>query len=246
MKIALLSDIHGNRQAYEAVIADALARGAARFVILGDIVGYGGDPRWCVDRTIALSAEGAVVIRGNHDQAIVDPSYAMTSAAGIAIDWTRRTLEPRQRAYLAGLPMSVEEEDRLYVHADGSAPGRFHYVTDAATALAHFNACKPRLSFCGHVHRPCLYGCSQGGRVTAFTPTSEIGIPLASPRRWLAVIGSVGQPRDGNPAAAYALYDSALGELSFRRTAYDIEAAATAIRAASLPEILATRLFQGR
>lgn len=246
MKIALLSDIHGNRQAYEAVMADALARGAERFVILGDIVGYGGDPRWCVDRTIALAAEGAVVIRGNHDQAIIDPGYSMTSAAGIAIDWTRMTLEPRQRAYLAGLPMTIEEDDRLYVHADGSAPGRFRYVTDATTALAHFDGCTPRLSFCGHVHRPCLYGCSQGGKVTAFTPTSEIGIPLAAPRRWLAVIGSVGQPRDGNPAAAYALYDTALGELSFRRTAYDIGAAASAIRAASLPESLATRLFQGR
>lgn len=245
MKIAFLSDIHGNRQAFEAVLANAAARGAERFVILGDIVGYGGDPRWCVDTVIELAAQGAVVIRGNHDQAIIDPAYSMTSAAGIAIEWTRRTLEPRQRAYLSGLPMTVEEDDRLYVHADGSSPARFRYVTDAATALSHFEGCKPRLSFCGHVHRPALFGYG-GGKVTAFTPTSEIGIPLASPRRWLAVIGSVGQPRDGNPAAAYGLYDADLGELSFRRTAYDIQAAATAIRAASLPESLATRLFQGR
>eukprot|EP01035_Chromulina_nebulosa_P007197 gene7197-9715_t len=169
----------------------------------------------------------------------------MNASAGIAIDWTRITLEPQHRAFLARLPMTVVDEDRLYVHADGSAPQRFHYVTDSGSALSHFKASTARLSFCGHVHKPALYGFA-GGKVTSFLPGSQIGIPVGPPRRWLAVIGSVGQPRDGNPAAGWALYDTELMELSFRWTAYDIDGAATAIRAASLPENLAVRLYNGR
>jgi predicted phosphodiesterase len=246
MKIAILSDIHGNRQAFETVLADARARGAERFVILGDIVGYGGDPVWCVETCIKLVAEGAIAVRGNHDQAISDTSYSMNSSAGIAIDWTRIALEPRHRDFLARLPVSVTEEDRLYVHAEGSAPARFTYVNDRSDAETHFRGCGARLTFCGHVHAPALYRLGTGGKVTPFIPTSDIGIPVAPPRRWLAVIGSVGQPRDGNPAAAWALYDTVSAELSFRWTAYDIDGAATAIRAASLPENLALRLYKGR
>jgi predicted phosphodiesterase len=246
MKIAILSDIHGNRQAFETVLADARARGAERFVILGDIVGYGGDPKWCVETCMAMVAEGAIAVRGNHDQAISDPSYAMNASAGIAIDWTRITLEPSHRDFLARLPVSATDEDRLYVHAEGSAPGRFTYVHDRSDADAHFKGCGARLSFCGHVHASALYGQGLGGKITTFVPTSNIGIPVGPPRRWLAVMGSVGQPRDGNPAAAWALYDTQDCELSFRWTAYDIDGAANAIRAASLPEGLALRLYRGR
>ncbi|MDH4441166.1 MAG: metallophosphoesterase family protein [Rhizobium sp.] len=246
MKIAILSDVHGNRQAFGTVLADALGRGAERFVILGDIVGYGGDPVWCVETCMDLVAKGAIAVRGNHDQAIGDPSYSMNSSAGIAIDWTRLTLEPRHRDFLARLPVSVTDDDRLYVHAEGSAPARFTYVNDRGDADSHFRGCAARLSFCGHVHAPALYGLGAGGKVTTFIPNSDIGIPVGPPRRWLAVIGSVGQPRDGNPAAAWALYDTQACELSFRWTAYDIDGAASAIRAASLPESLATRLYRGR
>ncbi len=246
MKIAILSDIHGNRQAFETVLAEAARQGAERIVILGDIVGYGGDPRWCVEKCMELMSEGAVIVRGNHDQAVTDPSYSMNSSAGIAIDWTRIELEPKHRSFLSKLPLSVIDEDRLYVHADGSAPSRFSYVTDSASAQAHFRGCKERLAFCGHVHSPALYGQGIGDKITKFIPTSDIGIPVGPPRRWLAVIGSVGQPRDGNPSAAWALYDTAVCELSFRWTAYDIDGAASAIRAASLPEGLAQRLYRGR
>lgn len=246
MKIALLTDIHSNRQAYQAVLADAGAAGAERFVILGDIVGYGGDPQWCVEQTMALADSGAVVIRGNHDQAVGDPSRSMNAAATAAIDWTRMALEPHHRAFLSRLPMTVEEEDRLYVHAEGSSPYRFNYVTDATTALEHFRGSSQRISFCGHVHRPALFGYGGSGKVAPFTPSSEIGIPLVASHRWLAVIGAVGQPRDGNPAAAYSILDTERCELSFRRVAYDIDAAAAAIRAASLPERLAARLYSGR
>ncbi|WP_416796310.1 metallophosphoesterase family protein [Ciceribacter azotifigens] len=246
MRIAILSDIHANRQAFEAVLAAAEAQGAQRFVILGDIVGYGGDPGWCVRKTMELAEKGAVVIRGNHDQAVSDPGVSMNETARTAMEWTRTQLMADEKAYLETLPFDATDECRLYVHADASSPQRFRYVTDAEAAAAHFAACTARVSFCGHVHQPALYALASSGKVTSFSPYTATGIPLLQQRRWLAVMGAVGQPRDGNPSAAFGLYDSEARELEFRRAGYDIEMAAARIRAAGLPESLATRLFRGR
>lgn len=246
MRIAILSDIHANRQAFEAAIAAAEALGAQRFVILGDIVGYGGDPGWCVRKTMELAEKGAVVIRGNHDQAVSDPGVSMNEAARAAMEWTRTQLAADEKAYLETLPLDITEECRLYVHADASSPQRFRYVIDAEAADAHFTACTARLSFCGHVHRPALYALAPTGKITSFSPYSATAIPLLQQRRWLAVMGAVGQPRDGDPSAAFGIYDTASRELEFRRAGYDIEAAAARIRAAGLPESLALRLFRGR
>jgi len=246
MRIAFLTDIHANRQAFEAVLAAVAAQGAHRIVLLGDIVGYGGDPVWCLERTRALVAAGAVAVRGNHDQAATDLSSGMSAAAQEAITWTRGQLSPDHKHFLAGLPLTVREDDRLYVHADGSAPGRFRYALDAADAATHFDGCADRLTFCGHVHQPMLYCRGDSGRVTAFQPTTGCSVPLLQQRRWLAVIGSVGQPRDGDPAAAFGLLDTDTCELTFLRVAYDIDAAAARIRDAGLPDTLATRLYGGR
>ncbi|MFB9951512.1 metallophosphoesterase family protein [Rhizobium puerariae] len=245
MKIAILSDIHANREAFEAVLADCAARGAGRFIVLGDIVGYGPDPAWCVEKTVALAEAGATVIRGNHDQAINDPSPSMNSDAKAAIDWTTGVLSPAQKAFLAALPLSSAEEDRLCLHSEASAPSRFHYVRNAEGAARHFAHCEQRLSFCGHLHRPALYASGPGGKVTSFTPSRATPVPLLAQRRWLAVIGSVGQPRDGDPAAGYAILDTGTGELSFLKVPYDIETTAAKIRAAGLPDSLADRLFKG-
>ncbi len=243
MLIALLSDIHANREAFEATLA--AIKGVDQIVILGDIVGYGADPGWCVDTVQDLAASGAVVVRGNHDQAACETRCDMNSTARIAIEWTRDMLSPAQKAYLSGLPLTVNEEDRLYVHAEGSAPGAWQYVTDIADARAHFAGTSTRISFCGHIHVPALYCQPVIGKVTKFLPNSEARIPLLVQRRWLAVMGSVGQPRDDNPAAAFALYDTARRELQFRRVAYDVETAQHKIRMAGLPEGLAARLARG-
>ncbi|MBB4009359.1 metallophosphoesterase family protein [Allorhizobium taibaishanense] len=246
MRIALFSDIHGNAQAFEAALQAASEAGAERIVILGDIVGYGGDPGLCVDKVRALKEQGALVVRGNHDQAIGDPTISLNDTARSAIHWTRDALDDDQKAFLANLPLMLREEDRLYVHAEAGAPPSFHYVTDAQAAAEHFAACEARVSFCGHVHRPALYASAAGGKVITFVPHSQIAIPLLPQRRWLAVIGSVGQPRDGESGAAFALMDTTAGTLSFLRAEYDIDAAAAAIRAAGLSETLATRLYRGR
>ena len=146
---------------------------------------------------------------------------------------------------LAKLPLTVEEDDRLYVHADASAPEKWRYVTDALTARTSLEASDARLIFSGHVHVPALYGLSNIGKMVVFTPTAGQPVPLLPPRRWLGLIGSVGQPRDGNPAAAYALYDTRTADLITQRVPYDIAAAAEKIRAAGLPALLSARLFRG-
>lgn len=246
MLIAILSDIHANREAFEAVLAAAEAAGAERFVLLGDIVGYGADPEWCVERAMALAADGAIVLRGNHDEAIGNLAVSMNPTATLALEWTRRQLGEKARAFLAALPLKAREGDCLFVHAEASAPADWNYVLDASDAGQHLSACDARVSFCGHVHKPALYCSAAGSRITHFCPVAATPVPLLAQRRWLAVLGSVGQPRDGNPCAAYALYDTQSAELRFLRAAYDMETASDKIRAAGLPASLADRILRGR
>jgi diadenosine tetraphosphatase ApaH/serine/threonine PP2A family protein phosphatase len=245
MLLAILSDIHANREAFEAVLAAAEAAGAGRFVLLGDTVGYGADPEWCTERAMALAANGAIVLRGNHDEAVGNAGVSMNPTATLALEWTRRQLASKTRAFLAALPFEALDGDCLFVHADASAPADWNYVLDASDAGQHFSACDARVSFCGHVHMPALYCMAPAGKITHFRPVAATPVPLLPQRRWLAVTGSVGQPRDGNPAAAFALYDTESAELRFLRAAYDVETAAGKIRAAGLPASLADRLLRG-
>ena len=143
------------------------------------------------------------------------------------------------------MPLTVERDDFLLVHADASAPARWIYVTNAFEAQRAMRATPKPLTICGHIHRPQLYRSSVFGPPKAETPTANIPIAIEGRRKWLAVVGAVGQPRDGNPTAAYALYDTASRKLTFRRVPYDIDTAAGKIRAAGLPDVLATRLFAG-
>lgn len=246
MLLALFSDIHGNRQAFSACIEVARARGADRFIFLGDFVGYGGDPEWVLETVIRLIADGAVAVRGNHDNAINSPSESMNADARTAIDWTRDRLTATQRRFLADLPLSLEEEDRLYVHAEASNPARWNYVQTTPEAARSMIATSAHVTFCGHIHKPTLYSMSATAKMTSFVPAAGVPINLLKGRQWLAVLGSVGQPRDRDPAAAFVLYDTATREITYCRVPYDVEAAAQRIRDAGLPLWLAERLFQGR
>ncbi len=243
MRIALMGDIHSNREAFAACLAHARDAGAVRHVLLGDYVGYGADPEWVIATVMALVAQGAVAIAGNHDRAIADGPGGMNVNAASAIGWTRDRLDAGARDFLSGLPLSAEDEDRLYVHADASAPGHWRYVENAAMAASSLAATRQRVTFCGHVHVPTIYG---EATTNGVHPVAGISVPLAIPHRWLAVVGSVGQPRDRNPAAAYSIYDTSSAELTCMRVPYDVDAAAAKIRAAGLPEMLAARLSLGR
>jgi len=246
MRIALFADIHANQQAFAACLAQARERGVERIVLLGDLVGYGADPEWAVKTAIDLVAGGALAVRGNHDNALGVAQESMNLEARIAIEWTRNELGAAERKFLEQLPLTLNDNDRLYVHADASKPERWRYVTDSAGAAQSLYATTARLTFCGHVHRPQVYTVGLAGGVTAFTPITESPIPLLPGRRWLAVLGSVGQPRDGVPSASYAILDTERRELTYYRAAYDVEQAAARIRSKGLPQWLADRLAVGR
>jgi diadenosine tetraphosphatase ApaH/serine/threonine PP2A family protein phosphatase len=246
MKTALISDLHANRQAFEAVLDHARRQGAGHFALLGDYVGYGSDPGWVVDQVRALRAAGAVVVAGNHDLGVTQgPRPTMNEDARAAIAWTRARLAEDQLAFLASLPMAEEEDDCLYVHANAFDPAGFAYVQGRLEAMRSLHATECRYTFCGHMHEPMLYHLSGTGKAGDFRPQPGVPIPLLPNRQWLAIPGACGQPRDGNPAAAYALFDHDSEELSFQRVPYDVEAAAAALRAApGLPAGLADRLAQ--
>ena len=246
MLLAVFSDIHGNRQAFEACLKAARANGAERFVLLGDFVGYGADPEWVVETVMALVAEGAVAVRGNHDEAVNATTETMNAEAQVAIEWTRGRLDVAQRRFLAELPMAVQETERLYVHSEASQPTRWHYVRSTADAAKSLIATPSHVTFCGHVHRPALYSMSVTAKMTSFVPKTGVPVQLLRGRQWLAVLGSVGQPRDGDPSAAFVLFDTETCEITYCRVPYDIASAANRIRENGLPPWLADRLSQGR
>lgn len=246
MLVALFADIHANRQAFAACLAQARALSAARTVLLGDYVGYGADPEWTVATVMDLVAHGAMAVRGNHDSAVSERREPLNVEAQVAIEWTRGELSLAEQAFLKTLPLSINDEDRLYVHSEASEPQNWHYVSGIEDAARSIRATTARITFCGHLHSPKLYTIGPRGNVTAFTPVTGSAIPLLPGRRWLAVLGSVGQPRDGDPSSSFAVLDTGRNELTFCRAPYDVEAAAGKIRDKGLPRWLADRLALGR
>ena len=247
MKFAILTDLHANREAVEAVLEHAAARQIDRYALLGDFVGYGADPAWVVDRVRALVADGAIAVLGNHDLAVVQgPSPTMRPDPRTVVEWTRQQLSVEQIDFLAKLPLQQRHGELLFVHANAYAPAEWGYVQGRAEAVRSMHATAARITFCGHMHEPQLYHLSATGKAGDFTPTAAMPIPLIAPRHWLVIPGSAGQPRDGDPAACYATFDDASGELVFWRVPYDTESAADKIRAAQLPQRLADRLADGQ
>jgi diadenosine tetraphosphatase ApaH/serine/threonine PP2A family protein phosphatase len=222
------------------------AHGAERMVCLGDYVGYGADPEWTVETVMGLVESGAKAVRGNHDNAVGTTAESMNAEAQAAIEWTRGRLSAAQRRFLAALPLTLQEDDRLYVHSEASNPLRWRYVQDTPDAARSIVATDAHATFCGHIHRPALYSMSAAAKMTSFVPTADVPVQLLPGRRWLAVLGSVGQPRDGDPAASFAMFDTTSREITYCRVAYDVEAAARRIRENGLPLWLADRLSVGR
>jgi len=246
MKTALITDLHANREAVESVFEHAQAQGAQRWALLGDFVGYGADPAWVVDAVRDRVAAGAIAVLGNHDQAVArGASPAMRPDARHVIEWTRSRLTPAQIDFLAGLPPAVERDDQLYVHANAWAPLGWDYIQGRADAVRSLHATGRRYTFCGHMHEPRLYHLAGTGKAGDFTPTPGVPIPVPPHRQWLAIPGSAGQPRDGNPAACYAMFDDREHTLTYHRVPYDYDTAGDKIRAAALPQRLAARLVEG-
>jgi diadenosine tetraphosphatase ApaH/serine/threonine PP2A family protein phosphatase len=247
MKMAVLADLHANREATQAVLEHASACAVQRRVFLGDLVGYGADPAWVVDEVRRGVERGDIVVQGNHDHAVASaPSSSMKPSVQQLVAWTRTQLDPAQLAFLAALPLTAEHGELLFVHANAREPGGWAYVQSRIEAAQSMRATRRRITFCGHMHDPRLFHLSSQGNARDVLATPGQDVALLPPRRWLVIPGAVGQPRDGNPAACYATFDDEHQELCFWRVPYDHPRAAEKIIAAGLPAALAQRLIDGR
>ena len=252
MKIALISDIHANLLAFDACLEHARAQGARRFALLGDLVGYGAQPGAVLERAMALVSEGALCVRGNHDAAALDPPASVQTLGDQSAQWTGPRLKEHERAFLVGLPLTARlGMDALLVHASADGPQRWHYIADGSAAERSMTAATGidpaiRYVFSGHVHEQALYFLTPTAKLMRFAPQPGVPVPVPPHRQWLAIAGSCGQPRDGDPRAMYALFEPEAALLTFQRVPYDHLAAAAAVRAGGLPEFFAARLEKGQ
>ena len=243
MRYAILGDIHANLEALLAVVDRIRDESVSRVLCVGDVVGYGAAPADCIDVLRSLDAS---VVLGNHDAAVaerLDPSD-FNLPARRAVEWTKCALEPTDKRWLGELPLLAEEDDFALAHGTYSAPERFDYVTRPRDAQASLESMRTRVCFIGHTHVPVtMVRTAEGSRRTRVQSSDTID--LRGSHRALVNVGSVGQPRDGDPRAAFALYDPAEEQVRILRVAYDVERAASRIRSAGLPSVLAERLFSG-
>jgi diadenosine tetraphosphatase ApaH/serine/threonine PP2A family protein phosphatase len=240
VRYAILSDVHGNLEALRAVLDDCAARADA-VLCLGDTVGYGADPLPCVE-LVAERAQASV--GGNHEYAVAG-RLAMdwfNRYARAAAEWTQERLDDDHRAYLAALPLTSEIADATLVHASPAQPEEWDYLVTAEDGFAAFPYFTTRWCFVGHSHVPGAWSLGSSGPEHHPRPghlQSERG------RRYIVNVGSVGQPRDRDPRAAYAVWDVETGRTQIHRVAYDVDAARRKIVEAGLPRFLADRLAAG-
>ena len=242
----ILSDIHSNLEALEAVLA-SVAGDWDRLLVLGDLVGYGGDPNGVVDRIRALGP--AAVIRGNHDKAAcgIDDASNFNQIARYAALWTGEVLTEDNREYLRALPAGpVMIDDRVEI-CHGSPFDEDHYIFDADDAQRALDASERQLCLFGHTHLPVIFK-SENWALQGYVPEGEVPVSLVLREgvRYVVNAGSVGQPRDGDARAAFALYTPETLTLELRRVPYAVDAAQRRIIVAGLPASLANRLAVGR
>lgn len=245
MRIGILGDIHSNLEALTAVVAAMREEGVDEWVQVGDLVGYGPEPQPCIDLVREL---GCTVCLGNHDAAVLgllDTTY-FNNFARAAIEWTKGQLRPQDMAYLRNLPLVVHRDIYTVVHGTLHMPEQFGYVISPVEALDSLALQEKLLCFVGHSHVPAIYMQRDGDpRELAVVYQPEAEARISGYRRVLMNVGSVGQPRDEDPRAAYAIVDTDEMVARIRRVAYDIPGVQRKIRRAGLPEMLANRLALG-
>jgi diadenosine tetraphosphatase ApaH/serine/threonine PP2A family protein phosphatase len=243
MRVAIATDIHGNRHAFEAVIDAAEADGAEELWCLGDLVGYGGDP----DASVELARRHcSVCLAGNHDLAVVDvlSLEEFSRGAALAAQWTREVIRPETREFLLSLkPQGSAQGVGLY-HASPRDPV-WEYVLSGLTAELCFDVTEYRVSLIGHSHVALSFDRQEGSPASGTTRKEGTELDIGA-GQWLINPGSAGQPRDGDPRAAWLMLDTDRWTAAYRRAEYDIAGAQAAIRAANLPDSLAERLAHGQ
>jgi diadenosine tetraphosphatase ApaH/serine/threonine PP2A family protein phosphatase len=246
MRLALLTDLHANREAVEACLAHAERQQVDQYAFTGDFVGYGADPAWVLRTVMAYVEGGAVAVQGNHDYSVshqVRPH--MHAEAREVIEWTRGQLDSGQLAFLAGLPLTQQHGNAFFVHASAHDPIRWEYVTGIEEAERSLKASRSRIVFSGHVHAPALYRRADDGRMGRHVPQGGEHLALQPQHQYLVLPGAVGQPRDQNNAACYAVFDDEARSITYFRVPYDHGAAARKVIAAGLPIVFAMRLVEG-
>ena len=242
LRYGILSDVHSNFEALQAVLAEIDAIGVDAVLCLGDIVGYGPSPNECCD---LLRSRDVIAIAGNHDEAAVDGAGAerFNALAREAIQWTQGRLTPENRAYLASLPRERLLDGFGMVH--GAPVHHFDYIMDVLDAKRALELTNQRLTFVGHSHVAEVYYQDAGGRTFQQRLAHGGRIDIVPEFRYIINVGSVGQPRDRNPQASFAWYDRAAGIVEIRRLTYDVDRVQARIASASLPLPLAERLTTG-
>jgi diadenosine tetraphosphatase ApaH/serine/threonine PP2A family protein phosphatase len=243
MRTAIISDIHGNLEALDAVLRAATECGVDCWACLGDIVGYGADPHACLQRVRTTATQ---ILRGNHDAAVAGTEGldGFNPVAREAALWTATQLSSAERAFLGTLPLALEHQDALLVHAEPANPEDWGYVFSAHEARRALEATDAHICFAGHTH--CPLACVQEHGATTPCELSGNAIELDDHCRYFFNVGSVGQPRDGDPRACFVLWDADSKTVEFQRVEYDVEGARGKILDANLPPFLADRLVSGR
>ena len=240
MKYAIIADIHANIEALRVVLDDAKKQNCTHYVCLGDVVGYNANPKECLD---IIRDTGMPSVKGNHDEYCSSETNleGFNPHAAEAIQWTRQQLTEEDRQWLKELKYIRLVASFQVVHATLDGPQRWGYVFDRLAAAASFTYQNTAVCFFGHTHVPVAFirdSVVRGGTYSKFK--------IEPGRKYFVNVGSVGQPRDGNPKAAYAIYDMDEGSVELRRLDYDISAAQAKIMAAGLPPRLAERLALGK
>jgi len=247
MRYLVLTDIHGNLEALDACLEDGRRRGYDRALVLGDLVGYGADPNAVIERVLTL--EPVAIVRGNHDKVAcgLEQADGFNFVAKSAARWTLDVLTPQHRDWLAGLPAGPIEVDRLVEICHGSPFDEDAYIFDELDAVRALKVATRPLCLFGHTHFPVTFQLTaEGFDAAGAASTGESELKLESGAKYLVNPGSVGQPRDGDPRAAYAIVDVEACLVELFRLDYAIEEAQAKVIRAGLPEVLAQRLAVGR
>lgn len=241
MRYGIISDIHSNLEALEAVLNACREDGARSILCLGDIVGYGANPKECIRIVQNLNAP---CIAGNHDWAVTGQldTSDFNDAAKEAVHWTRGKLDSQEMEYLKRLDLVYKNDDFILVHGSLHRPEEFIYLIDSTQAPDTFYLMDRKVCFIGHTHVPLTF--IELGNTVQFNQSARI--EFKEDQKYIVNVGSVGQPRDGNPLASYGIYDPDLRRVEIKRVSYDIEAAQGKIFEARLPEMLARRLMVGQ
>lgn len=243
MKYMIISDIHGNLEALQSVLEYVESNGleADKVVCLGDVVGYGADPEECIRMTREVSD---IILAGNHDFAICGKTNIenFNYYAREAVQWSRNALNKDELKFLGHLPLKHQEEEAQFVHASLHRPESWKYILSRTDTHVDFQVMEKGVLFVGHTHVPVVF--EDDGRSINVLNSTELS--LSSQNKYIINPGSVGQPRDGDPRASFAIYDSSEKFVKRFRIEYDIKKAQEKILNAGLPEILATRLNLGK